>query len=124
MDQATANKHGRTHRFRHVGVERCQQKIVNAEVVERQVLELLRWFDIPKDAQGDVAKAVIALCQETGGDDDYVRGKAARRELALRRERVLEMYRDGLCEASSATAPSKRSARRSGAWSSPPERLA
>ncbi len=96
--QATANKQGRNYRCRHVGVERCQQKMVNAEVVERQVLELLRWFDIPQHAQEDVAKAVIALCRETGGNDDYIRSEAARRELALRRERVLEMYRDGLCE--------------------------
>ena len=95
---ATANKHGRNYRCRHVGVERCQQKTVNAEVVERQVLELLRWFDIPQHAQEDAAKAVIALCRETGGDDDYIRSEAARRELELRRERVLEMYRDGLCE--------------------------
>ena len=29
----------------------------NTEVVERQVLELLRWFDIPQQAQEDVAKA-------------------------------------------------------------------
>jgi hypothetical protein len=72
--------------------------MVNAEVVERQVLQLLRWFDIPQHAQEDVAKAVIALCRETGGDDDYIRAEAARRELALRRERVLEMYRDGMCE--------------------------
>ena len=72
--------------------------MVNAEVVERQVLELLRWFDIPQHAQEDVAKAVITLCRETGGDDDYIRAEAARRELTLRRERVLEMYRDGLCE--------------------------
>jgi hypothetical protein len=95
--QATANKHGRNYRCWHVGVERCQQKMVNAEAVERQVLELLRWFDIPLHAQEDVAKAVIALCRETGGDD-YNRSEAARRELALRRERVLEMYRDGLCQ--------------------------
>src|SRR6266849_10026269 len=73
---------------------------VNAEVVERQVLELLRWFDIPQHAQEDVAKAVIALCRETGGDDDYIRSEAARRELTLRRERALEMYRDGLCDKS------------------------
>ncbi len=33
--QATANKHGRTYRCRHVGVARCQQKMINAEVVER-----------------------------------------------------------------------------------------
>ncbi len=41
---------------------------------------------------------MIALCRETGGDDDYIRSEAARRELALRRERVLEMYRDGLSD--------------------------
>jgi hypothetical protein len=41
---------------------------------------------------------LIALCRETGGNDDYIRSEAARGELALRRERVLEMYRDGLCE--------------------------
>jgi hypothetical protein len=62
------------------------------------LLELLRWFDIPQHAQEDVAKAVIALCREIGGDDNYIRAEAARRELTLRRERVLEMYRDGLCE--------------------------
>ncbi|TME02805.1 MAG: hypothetical protein E6I80_19870 [Chloroflexi bacterium] len=43
-------------------------------------------------------RLVIALCRETGGDDDYIRAEAARRELTLRRERVPEMYRGGLCE--------------------------
>ena len=72
--------------------------MVTAEVVERQVLELLRWFDIPVSAHEDVAKAVISLCRATGGDDDYVQAETARRELALRRQRTLEMYRDGLCD--------------------------
>jgi hypothetical protein len=30
--------------------------------------------------------------------DDYVQAETARRELALRRQRTLEMYRDGLCD--------------------------
>jgi hypothetical protein len=47
-----------------------------------------------------VAKAVISLCRATGGDDDYIQAEAARRELALRRQRTLEMYRDGLCDRS------------------------
>lgn len=96
--QATASKRGRIYRCRHVGVERCQQRTVNAEVVERQVLELLRWFDIPVSAHEEVAKAMIALCRSTGGDDDYIRAEAARRELAIRKERVREMFRDGLCD--------------------------
>jgi hypothetical protein len=72
--------------------------MVTAEVVERQVLELLRWFDIPTSAHEDVAKAIISLCRATGGEDDYIRAGSARRELALRRHRTLEMYRDGLCD--------------------------
>jgi hypothetical protein len=66
--------------------------------VSRQVLELLRWFDIPVSAHEDVAKAVISLSRATGGDDDYVQGETARRQLALRRQRTLEVYRDGLCD--------------------------
>src|SRR3984893_3696550 len=95
---ATSSNRGRRYRCRHIGVERCPQRMVTAEVVERQVLELLRWFDIPVSAHEDVAKAVISLCRATGGDDDYVRAETARRELALRRQRTLEMYRDGLCD--------------------------
>jgi site-specific DNA recombinase len=94
---ATSSNRGRRYRCRHIGVEQCPQRMVTAEVVERQVLELLRWFDIPVSAHEDVAKAVISLCRATGGDDDYVQAETARRELALRRQRTLEMYRDGLC---------------------------
>jgi len=72
--------------------------MVTAEVLEREVLELLRWFDISPSAHDDVAKAIISLCRATGGEDDYIRSEAARRELALRRHRTLEMYRDGLCD--------------------------
>jgi hypothetical protein len=95
---ATSSNRGRRYRCRHIGVEQCPQRMVTAEVVERQVLELLRWFDIPVSAHEDVAKAVISLCRATGGDDDYVQAETARRELALRRQRTLEMYRDGLCD--------------------------
>src|SRR5260370_12877261 len=97
---AVPSNRGRPYRCRHIGIERCPQRMVSAEVVERQVLELLRWFDIPDSAHEDVARAVISLCRATGGDDDYVRAETARRELALRRQRTLEMYRDGLCDKS------------------------
>jgi hypothetical protein len=94
---ATSSNRGRRYRCRRIGVKRCPQRMVTAEVVERQVLELLRWFDIPVSAHEDVAKAVISLCRATGGDDD-VQAETAQRELALRRQRTLEMYRDGLCD--------------------------
>jgi hypothetical protein len=93
---ATSSNRGRRYRCRHIGVDQCPQPMVTAEVWERQVLELLHWFDIPADAHEDVAKAVISLCRATGGEDDYIRAEATRRELALRRQRTLEMYRDGL----------------------------
>ena len=98
-----ANAVGRRHvyesrgryRCHHIGVEACPQPMVTAEVVERQFLELLRWFDIPPSAHEDVAKAIISLCRATGGEDDSIRAESARRELALRRHRTIEMYRDG-----------------------------
>jgi len=42
-----------------------------------------------------MARAIISLCRATGGEDDSIRAESARRELAFRRHRTLEMYRDG-----------------------------